>query len=535
MLNRTGSIWDRKERIKINDNWDKLEFIAKSFNVENLIQQGLYAESANLIDNTKLERGKYVIYTTGLLGDNSVYNVTEYIRVQPNSAYWFEPLRWFAWYDEDKNYISGGSATTTPPSENPMISPENAAYVRLTIHDTRIKDAMFSKGATKQEFIPFREPLKLLTTEDLNELKEVVGEKRLHNISQIYQEWKSGNKFPIAFFDDSQTDGTGTTGHVNNVVGTDHRPPNAYPTLIQAEFRELSSNNSLRVYNAGFSGMSARWGNENFEKIFGSGAPYADSKMIFIGFGTNDRNLYSTLEDYYREFRKNLSSIIEKCFEKHIQPVLITEQPSVSPGIRTSYVDSYPLRTSGNVNAVTNRLKHDLAKEYNLEIIDLTELTRKLVHGKTSIPTNQIFNGNDGLHFGDAGHVIVKEIVSSKLYPFTLRLRDYGIIDLSSQFIEDGVPEEKVTMQRVENYICYCDYTVTADELLLKQSIFIDDFSKYSLKCSFRSNSTAYLKLNGVKQSTNTVTIEPGYHLIEVMSGTTRAGFNGITIEKAQE
>ena len=223
------------------------------------------------------------------------------------------------------------------------------------------------------------------------------------------------------------------------------------------------------------------------------------------------------------------------CLSRQIQPVLMTEQPCLSPGVKTEYIDTYPLRNAGNINAVTNKVKYDLAREYNLEIVDVTELLRRVVNGKVSIPMTTIFNGNDKLHFGDAGHKLVSEVFLSQIYPYTITVDDFTVIDLFSQYIEDGVPEEKALFDRNGKYTAYADYAVTTDELMLKLSVYIDSFDKFQITCDTRANSTAYLKLNGVKQMTNTVNVEPGYYHIEVMSGTTRAGFNGITIEKAQE
>lgn len=523
-LNRTGSIWNRNERININDNWDKLEPIVSSLDVGKLIKYGFYANGINMINPNELIKGKYVHYFTGEIRDNERFYATDFIPVVPGKPYFFEPMSQFHWYDSDKNSISGGSQLTGVT--NPLIAPDNAYFIRLTIADYDLNKAMFYQSTEKMPYEPFVEPIKLMTSDDLKSVIE-----RKYNVSQIYQEWLSGNKFPIMFLDDSQTDGNGTTGHFLNTIGTDHKPPNAYPTLLENEFKSLTSNNSLRIYNAGFSGTTAQWALDNFDDIL---EPYSDTKIVFIGFGTNDRIRYNTPTDLYTNFRKSLKNLVEKFQAREIQVVLMTEQPSVSPGIRSDLQSRYPLRTAGFLT-ITNKIKKDLAAEYNLELVDLTESLRKVVNGKESIPMTTIFNGNDRLHFGDGGHKLVKEVFLSEIYPFTLKVKDTEIIDLFSQYIENGVPEDKVTLSRVGKYTCYADYTVTADELMLKQAIYIDSFDKFTITCDTRTNSTVYMKLNGVKQSTNTVTVEPGYYLIEVMSGASRAGFNGITLEKAQE
>ena len=93
----------------------------------------------NLFDKTKTVRG-YINDGNGELIDNGRPNVaSDYIPVAPNQSYYIKSEQlsgaWGAWYDADKNYISGIAGYVDDTSEvNKMkTSPNNAHYMRLTV------------------------------------------------------------------------------------------------------------------------------------------------------------------------------------------------------------------------------------------------------------------------------------------------------------------------------------------------------------------------------------------------------------------
>ena len=84
----------------------------------------------NQWDETQIQDG-YVNDVTGNIGGDSNSKNTGYVKVLPNTAYYIktEALsgKWGAWYDANKNYISGvgGDGIKTSPS--------NAHYIRFTV------------------------------------------------------------------------------------------------------------------------------------------------------------------------------------------------------------------------------------------------------------------------------------------------------------------------------------------------------------------------------------------------------------------
>lgn len=498
-----------------------------------------YPSALSLEKTVSPRSGKYVEFNTGIVKEHSSFNLYEKMKVTPGLKYIIEPLNQFAWYDKHGKHISGGSGQTT---SNPVVAPPDAHELSVSVSWNNMDKIKIYQSDVDLPFVH-------LTNSEVNKVKQLnldnleqsTNIERLYNISEIFHAWESGEKFPIAFVDDSQTAGTGTTGYIPNELGTDNQSPYAYPKILQNKMRELSHSNNLRVYNAGFSGKSAKWMNDNFEAEFGAGTPYSDTKIAFVGFGTNDRLSQVNPKTYYDSFKTELEALIDKFIQKGIQPVLMTEQPIIAPGVSEEHKSSHPLRTAGYVNAVSNKVKFDLAEEYNLEVVDLNNKLSKVMKGIDS-PLSTIYNGNDGLHFGDNGHVLVRDVFASVIYPYTNAITDYGVIDLTHQNIHKGVPENKVDLGSAYGYIKgHCDYPVSSEELLLKTSIYIDDYRNYNLYCyKCGDSSTVRIKINGNALTTPNSTLDnkqvvaeltPGYHEIEVLSGASQAGFRGLLLE----
>lgn len=86
----------------------------------------------NLWDESKRVNGKYIDYLTGEEISNAAYSHTGYVRVLPNTEYYFkqgvdEP-QYGAYYDADKNFILGSSNF-----KGVFTTPAQAAYVRITL------------------------------------------------------------------------------------------------------------------------------------------------------------------------------------------------------------------------------------------------------------------------------------------------------------------------------------------------------------------------------------------------------------------
>ena len=138
------------------------------------------------------------------------------------------------------------TATTIPEAINELKSDINGIVV-----PTKVSELNNDSGYITRSDIPTMKPEVICTFTD------------------AYTQWCKGEKFPIAFFGDSTIDGNTTTGYVANTLGKDSASTNTFCNVLQSLLRKECSNSVLRIYNAGFSGLTLPWAVANFDKEFG--------------------------------------------------------------------------------------------------------------------------------------------------------------------------------------------------------------------------------------------------------------------------
>lgn len=102
--------------------------------------------SLNLLDKSTITRGHY-IYTDGSIRDNAGYFYTDYIEVIQSEPYFMSPSltnnNFYAFYDSDKNFISGGFTTN-----DYLVMPATTKFIRLSMQLSILDYAYFSKFST---------------------------------------------------------------------------------------------------------------------------------------------------------------------------------------------------------------------------------------------------------------------------------------------------------------------------------------------------------------------------------------------------
>ncbi len=176
-----------------------------------------------------------------------------------------------------------------------------------------------------------------------------------------YVAWKNGEAFPIAFIGDSTFAGTGS--------GADK----AFPVVLQ-EMLRAECGESATVYNVSVAGSGLGNAINSFESNFGENGTYADTKIICIGYGINDRLGHSSYKGYKNKVYADVENLVNKCFEKGIQPVIVTSQATSECGVATNYTQ-YPMRSASAINICANGAKKDVAEKYNIPLIDLNHFT----------------------------------------------------------------------------------------------------------------------------------------------------------------
>lgn len=365
---------------------------------------------------------------------------------------------------------------------------------------------------------------------DTQYIKNIAGastsKSKIYTLNDAWVAWLNGEKFPIAFYSDSTTDGMATTGHTNNILGTDHQPPNAYTTVLQSYLRQATNNNILRIYNAGFSGEIMPFAKANLLNEFGSQSAYSDTKMAFVGFGINDRLQQNSEKDYREVFKSDLVEVVKIFVGMGIQPVMMTTQAILSPDVSTAHSDRYPMRDAMHINTVANQVKKEVAEEYNLDFIDVNYFTQKFMQ-YSKVPLNQIIP--DKLHFGDAGHEYEAGLFFKELNPQTITIDKPTQIDYTNQRLAVGVPEDKVTMLSTvsDSFKAVANYTKndTSDTIIFKAYVFNDGDSQSVLRAfKGREDSSTYVKVNGITHTLSGLEsqlpeLELGLHTLEVWTG----------------
>ena len=106
----------------------------------------------NLFDKSAVIIGLWVGYD-GTINQYEGLSLSEYIPVLPNTEYYIQETNTGGasnvWFDKNINAISAA------PKNGVCVSPGNAMYIRLSVDVKNIDTAMFFKGNSKSEYIPY--------------------------------------------------------------------------------------------------------------------------------------------------------------------------------------------------------------------------------------------------------------------------------------------------------------------------------------------------------------------------------------------
>ncbi|HDR4709720.1 TPA: SGNH/GDSL hydrolase family protein [Bacillus paranthracis] len=491
----------------------------------------------NLFNKNTIIKGKFIVYSTGLLADNSSYFTSDYIPVESNLEYIRTVVDQMAFYTADKVFISG--KTYTDPVN--FTTPANCAYVRICAPLTKLETYQLEKGNVSTAYEEYGYELESLKV-------NIPGVRsRLYSFKDAWTAWENDEKFPVGFIGDSTTDGVGTSGWTQSngheqqdtdaggYGRVDYINTKAYPYLLEQLIKQETGKSSPRIYNIGYSGTYFDWMKPKLNDVFGG--VYSDVKMVGITYGINDRTRVTTSKQYEEMMRTNLDYFINYFYDKGIQPFLVTSQATIEPYIAESFISSHPQRTSERINSIANRVKKDMAVKYNLEIIDMTEFgEHAFVYSAHSL--NQLIN--DTLHFGDRGHEIEAGFLFSKFCYRVITTRDSEILGFSSQKVKSLVSAGKQTFLNTfeDGFKVKANYTKTDWNDMVMLDFWLLNYSKkqLNLKAFLTSAGTQYVMLNDVKIPLTTNgqslgTLDIGLHRIQAFTGeTTNVDFKGFTL-----
>lgn len=210
----------------------------------------------------------------------------------------------------------------------------------------------------------------------------------------------------VAIYGDSTVDGSGTSDFTKNPVDssgnalatTDHRleSRNSWVTRLDA----LVGYGGAEIYNVGYQGTSIidSWAINNIEKAIVGNKNYHDVKAVIMCFGLNDLVKPNWSVGL---FKTMYADLIAKVRSLGMEPIIMTSQPATKDTNRP-----YDL-----VQKVLVPTQLSVAVENSCEFIDLNQM---LLDAKVNLEELQF----DGLHFGDAGHALVADLMRDTFVSF---------------------------------------------------------------------------------------------------------------------
>lgn len=150
------------------ENAGRYGMLELSYNTGTLVNaDGRYLECGgrNVWDGLNITTGKQIDGTTGALSSKSDRNASDYLRVIPSTKYYSNMTNvvsncGYAFYDKDKNYISGGTSTLA----GIFTTPANAFYVRFTYQPSVYSpnnitiSLYYPTGDGYDQYYPYEEP-----------------------------------------------------------------------------------------------------------------------------------------------------------------------------------------------------------------------------------------------------------------------------------------------------------------------------------------------------------------------------------------
>lgn len=445
---------------------------------------------------------------------------------------------WFSFYNSAKTYISGGTGLT-------VSIPTDAFFVVVSFSNQYKENQQIEYGTVFSNYEMYGYKLNKLIPPDKEVDFPSSQKNKLYTLSSAIVRWQNGEKFPVMIQGDSTVDGVATTGRLNGyhenedaLAGgrgrADYRPPNAFTSVLERMIREETGSTTARIYNGGYSGTALQEGKGWLDALLGYA--YADTKMLGIMYGYNDRTRYTTKTAFETGFRNDLIYTVDYCFKRGIQPFMITSQAAVDSGHPST--TTFDVRTSEVLNSIGNRLKREVAEQYGLEIIDLSAFGELLLnHSNETIKTII----GDKIHFGDYGNKKEAQYLFKAVSPRVVDVQKGDILTFASQKIKSDFPMDYLTYLTTtdtDGFKLVANYNQTTSTDVLIQDFWIYNGTKDDLilKAYVTAVGSQYVKIDGVTQPITSngqtiATLDVGTYHIQAFSGlSTSVDFKGFKV-----
>lgn len=341
----------------------------------------------NLFDKRTVTKGYYVDPGTGVLLENPNFWASDFIKVEPNTAYTLRYKNQASQYDKDKKCLGDfmlAYSDTTEAKSKTAITKQNAKYVRICGSLKQLDTDQFEKG---DSFTFYEEFSKKIESSLIPESK---------TLDDIIYKIFSGTNTKIKLVGDSITHGMGGTGfeqngeYIGSFFGNEYyRNPNGY--CWAKLFKDyLESKFSCSVTNNAVSGTSFNELNDAFTTLVSE-----SDDIVICMYGTNNRDSLSSMPTW-------IQSVIDKCNHLGVDLIIMTPIPA-------SIEDE--ASHENHIEDMCNTIKK-LCIKNNVVFVDTNQIMLDYCEYR-GISINTLLT--DGLHPNDNGYLVMFNVICKSL------------------------------------------------------------------------------------------------------------------------
>jgi len=363
-----------------------------------LIGKDAMHKSANLFDKTTATINYYVQNSSGVLQPLANWYASDYIPVKPSTKYTMRYTNQGAFYTSAKMYISGFPGYTTSSDDNPntVTTPDNAAYMRVSVAPLQYNGYMLEEG---EEYTGF-EGYGIYTLEKDAVQKWIPSVVQSKNILPELYHATTENPIRIKLLGDSITAGVGGTGYATNgnyIADTGERMnpdgycwANLFKTYLESNFHCLVVNYAISGKNSGYYAQRA------------SSMIETNDDIVICMLGTNDRGDQGTTTTINTIY-PNLETLLNRAKEVGAKfiPMACIPADLANETTHTAHMEEVDFA----INA--------FSADHSIEYVDVfTEMEWWCEYTGNPLST---YLDSGSLHPNDSGYLVMYKIITRAL------------------------------------------------------------------------------------------------------------------------
>lgn len=335
---------------------------------------------------------------------------------------------------------------------------------------------------------------------------------KYNSVSEWFSYVASGATSKIMWLSDSTWQGY--TGPVNG--GT-----TPFPTLVQSILDEYFGIGKVISVNKSIGGESII-GMVN--RLEGYLQENPDTDVLMIGCGLNGINAASTSNR-----RQAFEQAIELCIEYDVMPVICTAQAHQVPNTESG--DDWGGRTQFATEKYDRALRLGIAQKYNLDVLDYTDFTQKLLDNAPESISQLV---EDGLHGSAIMHAYEADWTFSQLIPTVKKMSDTGIVTVYDQkvlasrslrYVEDIARDE-------DGFKSQWDFIANDGDVLMDVWLYLEPNSFGSWSITAKGTGAFKMTVDGLDVASTLDEQKAGLYHVKVLATGGQVNFKGIKLSR---